>query len=603
MQHKYLASLVAGLFALPAQGQEIPLLDQIVVTATRVPTPVSEVLADVSVVGAEEIRHAGQATLVEFLQTLPGVEINQIGGAGSTSSLFIRGGNAQHTLVLVDGVPMTSATLGSTRLEHLPLALVERIEVVRGPMSHLYGSEAMAGVVQIFTRQGTPQPVTSLSLGTGGFGRAQAEASLTGTQGSLRYALAAGHDEQTGFSAKKAPNDPDKDGYRNSHALLNLSWQLDSSHALVAHAITTSAKTEFDDGAAPYDSHSRARISTAGLALKSDLGAWSSRFSADLAREAVYTQGNFFGAYSSQIDMDRWSLAWQLDGQTALGQVQSLLEHQDWDIDGDVAYSVTSRERDVVMLGWQNTFSGHGLQANLRHDDDSQFGGHTTGMLGYGWSFLPGWRAVATLATAYRAPAFDDLYWPGSGNPNLKPEEARNREVGVRYRSARAEAGLIAYRNDVSELIQWAPTGLGGAWQPSNVASARLRGATLSGKRHLGAFTLRGSVDWQDPQDTGTGNLLILRAKRHAALGLDYRKHALNLSLDWLLQDKRYNDAANTVEVAGYGVVHLALGYQVAEDWTLNARVENLFDKAYERSSGYNTPERSLFVSLRYQPR
>jgi len=603
MQRKTLAVLIAGCFTLPVQAQDLPILDEIVVTATRIPTPQSQVLPDVSVLRAEDIRRAGQSTLVELLQTLPGVEINQIGGAGSTSSLFIRGGNAQHTLVLVDGVPMTSATLGSTRLEHLPLALVERIEVVRGPMSHLYGSEAMSGVVQIFTRQGTAQPEASVTLGGGGFGRKQVEAALTGTNGALRYSLAAGHDEQAGFSAKKAPNDPDKDGYRNTHALLNLSWQLNAAHTLSTHAMTASAKSEFDDGAAAYDSHSRARISTIGVALKSDLGAWSSRVSADLVKDAVYTQGNFFGAYSSQIDMDKWSLAWQLDGQTALGQVQTLLERQDWDIGGDVAYTVTARQRDVLMLGWSNTFGRHGMQANVRQDEDSQFGGYTTGMLGYGWSFLPGWRAVASVATAYRAPAFNDLYWPGSGNPNLKPEEARNREVGVRYKSARTEAGLMLYRNDVAELIQWAPTGPGGAWQPSNVASARLQGVTLSAKHGLGDFTLRGSVDWQEPIDTSTGNLLILRAKRHAALGLDYRKQALNLSLDWLLQDERFNDAANTTRLAGYGVVHLALGYQLSKDWALNARLENVFDKDYERSSGYHTPERNLFVSVRYQLR
>lgn len=611
MQRNTLAVLIAGLFTLPVQAQDNPLLDEIVVTATRTPQSLARIASDVSILKRADIEKAGQTTLVELLRTMPSVEINQIGGAGAASTLFLRGANAQHTLVLVDGVRMTSATLGIARLEHIPLELVEQIEIVRGPMSHLYGSDAIGGVIQIFTRQGSGKPRLSAALGLGGYGKKNTDIGLTGSSPRWRYALAAGRSDQDGFSAKKSPNNQDKDGYRNDHISLKLDFAVNPSHSLGLHGMVSDAESQYDDGASAFDSRSKARIGKTGVSLKSQLGNnWSSALRADFAHEKIDTSGFIDpspwgpGApYSSRIEMDQWQYAWQLDGSTRLGAIQTLIERLEWDVGGDVGYSINQRSRDALMLGWRHEIGKHGFQASLRRDDDSQFGAHNTGMASYTLAFLPKWRASIAYATAFRAPSFDDLFWPGSGNPALEPEQARNLEAGVRFHEKNRQFTAFIYRNKVQDLIQWAPTGPSGNWQPSNVASADLRGLSLSWQQTLGDFGLRTSIDLQTPEDATTGKQLILRSRKHANLGLDHTYGAWKWSADWSLQGERYNDAANNVRLGGYGLLHLSAAHELTRDWQMQARLENALDKDYERSVGYNTPGRNLFVGIRYQPR
>jgi vitamin B12 transporter len=607
----HVALFNAGLFTLPVQAQDIPLLDEIIVTATRIPTSLNRIASDVTVFRREEIEAAGQTTLVELLRSMPGIEINQIGGAGATSTVFLRGANAQHTLVLVDGVRMTSATLGITRLEHLPVELIERIEVVRGPMSHLYGSDAIGGVIQVFTRKGGGKTQLSGTVGLGGYGRKDADIALNGSGEGWRYALAAGVSDQDGFSAKKQPGYQDKDGYRSERLSFNLEFDAASAHKLGLHGMASKGKGQYDDGSAAFDSRSDARIGNLGVSLMSTLSvAWKSELRADFAHEKIQTLGYFDpspwgpgSTYSSQIEMDQWQYAWQLNGRTRLGAVQALLERLEWDVGGDVGYSLDRRTRNALLLGWQRDVGVHGFQASLRRDDDSQFGAHDTGMASYAHTFSPHWRGTVSYATAFRAPSFDDLYWPGSGNPALQPERGRNIEAGVRYTEKDRQFGAYIYRNKVQDLIQWAPTGPGGNWQPSNIASADLRGLTLSWQQKLGNYGLRASLDMQNPEDASTGNQLILRSRKHANLGLDHFAGSWKWGADWQLQGERYNDAANTVLLSGYGLLHLSASRELSRDWVLQARLENALDKDYERSSGYNTPGRNLFVSLRYQPK
>ncbi len=611
MSPKLLAALLAGLFALPAQAQTTPMLDAIVVTATRMPQPVQHVAGDVSVLTRAEIERAGQRTLVELLSTLPGVEINQLGAAGATSTVFLRGANSKHTLILVDGVRMNSATLGIARLEHLPLELVEHIEVVRGPMSHLYGSDAIGGVIQIFTRRGGGEPRLSGAVGMGGYGRRSVDAALSGSADGVRYALAAGQGEQDGFSARKPPNYQDRDGYRNDRMSLNLELDVGPLHTVVLHGMASDGRAQYDDGQTAYDSRSKVRLGNVGVSLTSRLGAhWTSRLNAGYAHEKATTRGfsdpSFWGPggpYGSQVSMDQWQYGWQLDGRTAFGAPQLLIERLEWEVGGDVGYIVSRRQRNALMLGWRHESGAHAWQASLRRDDDSQFGAHDTGAVSYAYALTPAWRASLAYGEAFRAPSFDDLYWPGAGNPSLRPERSRNFEAGVRFADGNRQIGAFAYRNRVRDLIQWAPTGPGGAWQPSNVARADLRGVTLSGRQALGNLGLRASMDWQRPEDAGTGRLLPLRARQHASLGVDHAFGLWRWSADWQLQGKRYDDAANTVRLAGHGLLHLTVARELARDWQVQARVENVLDQDYERSAGYNTPGRNLFVSLRYQPR
>lgn len=584
-------------------------LDDIVVTATRVAQPPAEVAADISVLTRADIERAGQSTLAELLSTLPGAEIVQNGGAGTAASVFLRGASGGHTLVLVDGVRMTSATLGSARLEHIPLALVDRVEIVRGPMSHLYGSEAIGGVIQIFTRRGHGAPHLTATLGLGSYGHRSADAAVSGHTGAWRYALAAGHDQQDGFSARPAAY-ADRDGYRNEHVSLQTEYALNAAHSLNLHGFASAGHSHYDDGFTPYDSRSTARLGTLGIGLKSRLGtAWDSTLRLDRATEKVKTNGYsdpflpWFdgGPYSSHIGMEQWQYGWQLDGHSAWGDPQLVLERLEQDVSGDVAYSRDHRDRNALGLSWRKRVGAHGFSVSLRRDDDSQFGDHDTGALGYSLLLAPGWRGNLAWGTAFKAPSFDDLYWPGAGNPDLKPESARNREIGLKYESAGRGVSAVAYRNDVDDLIQWAPSA-SGDWRPANVASARLQGLSLTWRERLGAWTLRASLDLQNPEDAATGKRLILRSRRHGALAAEYASGPWQLAGELIGQGDRYNDAGNSLHLAGYGLVNLTAAYTLTPEWRLEGRLDNVLDHDYERAAGYATPGRNLFVRLRYAP-
>ncbi len=612
MQRKPLAVATGLLFvaiAAPTRADTLPLLDQIVVTASRLPERRAEVAGDVSVLTRADIERAGQATLTELLATLPGVEITRNGGAGAVTSVFLRGANRNHSLVLVDGVRMTSASLGSARLEHLPLELVERIEVVRGPMSTLYGSEAIGGVIQIFTRRGGGAPRAHVRAGLGGLGLATLDAGLTGGADGLRYALSVGHAEQDGQSASNPDAgpwtyNPDKDGYRNRRAALSLEYDLDARHVLSLRGLASDGLSQFDDGLGfsgeTVDSRARARLGNAGVGLTSRLGAdWTSSLRADYAYENVRTHGN---GYASHITLDQWQLGWQLDGRTAPGDWVLLLERLDQKVGGDVGYARDRRERDAILLGWRRDFGRHRLHANARHDDDSQFGGHATGGFGYGLRLTPAWRAELAWGSAYRAPAFDDLYWPGGGNPELRPETARNLEAAVKHQAGDRLVSATVYRNRVEDLIQWAP-GPGGNWRPDNIAHADLRGLTLAWRDRLGDFDARASVDFQRAEDADTGQHLPLRARRHASLGLDWRAGAWTLSADLVARDARYADAGNSQRLPGHVVIDLGARYRIDRDWSIDARLANALDVDYQLARGYDAPGRNLFVAVAYAPR
>ncbi|NWG88018.1 MAG: TonB-dependent receptor [Hydrogenophilaceae bacterium] len=616
MKQNLIALAVFGL-PLAAFAADEPMLGEIIVTAARLPQSIDRVLNDVTVINREDIDRSGQASLTELMQTLPGVEITQSGGIGSVSSVFLRGGNGGHALVLVDGVRVTSATLGSTRLEHIPLGLVERIEVVRGPMSHLYGSEAISGVIQIFTRRPTEKPQYGAAVGIGSYGREDVAAYAGGVnENGWRYSLAGSYKQLDGFNAKKGDY-PDRDGYRSHSASFHLERDVTAGHTLMAQGMATQARTQFDNGVTPFDNHSDVQMGNVGVGLKSQIGgSWSSTLRVNLANEDIksyrYLDAGWWGPggpSNSHITMNQREYGWQLDGQAGLGDLQLLAERIEQEVGGDVGYDKKLRSRNALMLGWRRELGRHDLAVNVRRDEDSQFGGENTGVASYGYRLNDAWRAVAAYGTAFKAPSFDDLYWPGQGNPNLRPETSRNLELGLRYRQGGREFGATAYENKVRDLIQWADSGVdldGDGWTdwlPSNVAAARLRGLTLTWRERLGSFALRANLDIQNPENTDTGKLLLLRSRHHGSMGVDWVGGAWTASADLIGQGKRYSDQGNTEKLSGYWLLNLGLGYQLAQEWKIEARLANAFDRDYELAEGYNTPGRNIFVQLRYVPR
>jgi vitamin B12 transporter len=593
-------------FAQSPQPPGIPaVLDPIVVVASRTPQRLLDLVADVTVIGPDEIARSGSDGIVALLARQPGVEITRNGGPGSTSGVFLRGANATQTLVLIDGMRVGSASSGETALEAIPLDQIERIEILRGPASSLYGADAIGGVIQVFTRRGAPGLRANASIAYGTHDTWIGTSGISGgsatTNGSVQIAGA----RSDGFNAIVNPAnfsyDPDRDGYRNASVSAQGALQIADAHTLALQYFRSHLDNQFDAGDA-YDDRTITTLTSWQAALTSRfLPAWTSRLSAgDGSDDSVseLASGSFpFTTHQHQY-------TWQNDIVLPAGALTLALERREERVDTEPAFAVDERDTNSITAIYRIEAGAHDVQANLRHDDSNQFGGKTTGALAWGYRFAPGWRVSVSGGSAFRPPTFNDLYFPGFSNPNLRPETSRNVETGL-YWSGRAgdaylQAHAIAYRNRVDDLIVF-QCDADFNCLPQNVAKATLEGVTLVADAQWPGASLRGSVDLQSPTDDATGHLLPRRARRHASLAWTRQLGAARFIAEVVGSSQRFDDAENTRRLAGYAVVNLALEYAVDPRTTLFLRSDNVFDRDYEIAADFSTGGARVSAGVRWR--
>ncbi|MDP2829394.1 MAG: TonB-dependent receptor [Sulfuricellaceae bacterium] len=581
-------------------------LDEIVVTASRSPQAIKDVIPDISVITQEDIRLAGQSSLAEILQGQPGVEMASNGGPGSSASVYLRGANSGHTLVLVDGMRLGSATLGATALENIPPEQIERIEILRGPASHLYGSDAIGGVINIITRHGTGKPGVNVSAGIGSFNTANLSGGFGGEIGRTRFSLQAGYRETDGISAYSANNpgfvgqNQDKDGYRNRSLTARLEQTLAAGHVLGIDGFVSQGQNHYDGYTSSVDYYHDQTLSTFSIYGRNRV---TENWNSLLRLGSGADHSSDYSTAKDVFNTNQTQFLWQNDIKTGPGDATLGVERLEQKVDGSTAYAVTSRTIQSFYAGYRMQSGGHMLQANLRNDDNSQFGSHATGYLGYNYRFAPQWQLGASGGTAFKAPTFNDLYYPGSGNPDLKAESSRNLEASLRFEGNRQHFSAVVFDNQIDDLIAWAPIAPGSwEWRPDNINEASLRGVTFSWQRGFDAFDLSATATFQQPEDAQTGKQLINRAREHGSLKLGRTLGAWRASGEWMLSGERFADGFNTQKMGGYGILNLSVRYALEKDWSVLARVNNLLDKEYELAQGYGTPGVNVFVGLSYQP-
>ena len=578
-------------------------LDPIAVTASRTAQPVSDLLADVTVIGPDDIARAGQSSLAELLAREPGVEMATNGGPGSTSAVFLRGANSGHTLVLIDGVRVGSSSSGTTPIEAIPLDQIDHIEILRGPASSLYGADAMGGVIQIFTKRGdgsSPARVNA-SAGYGSYDTSQFAAGVAGAAQAWNYALQVGSGHSRGFNAIENPANfsynPDRDGYTSASITASGSVRIGSGHEITGQVFRNRLNAQFD-GALGFDDRTVTIVESYSLASRDQLtDGWTSRLQAALANDDSVSNGAFG---PSAFRTRQWQYSWQNDVTLPLGLLSLIAERREERLSSDVAFSITQRNTNSADAIYQLRQGSHALQANLRIDDSSQFGSRTTGALAYGYRLTPAFRATISAGTAFKAPTFNDLYFPGFSNPNLAPEKSRNIEAGLYYDTGARHARAVVYRNRVDDLIVF-ECDANFNCAPQNVDRATLEGITLGYDVTWGETVLKTSVDLQKPRDDTNGHLLPRRAKRHGALALTHAIGSLRIGAEWSASSRRFDDAANTRRLGGYAVTNLTLDYALSKAWTLVVRANNVFDKHYELAADYATPRANVFAGVRFQ--
>lgn len=604
--------------ALPALAvaQTPPSLGETVVTATRVEQPISDLVADVSVIDRATIERSGASGVADLLARLPGVEISRNGGVGNTTSLFIRGAETRFTAVYLDGVRIDSQSTGGAPWESIPLAQIERIEVLRGPAAAVYGSDAIGGVVQLFTKKGEGKPTPFVSWGVGSRRTQNTQLGVSGSAGPFDYSIGASYEQSAGFDVR-TPNvkhNPDRDYYKTSAGNVRLGWQIGEKHRLDLTALESEMDSGYDgftyNPRRPVDDRNKYHLRTAGLT-------WTAQWTPEYKTKLSVTDSNQRYETSVKPSPPDYITQTRLRGYLFQNEYRlgshlftAALERREDKLFNPALdeYSTTifrKRSQDALALGYGFVQGPHSLQVNLRHDEDSEFGGKNTGSVAYGYEFVKNWRVTASAGTAFRAPT---LYQRFSeyGDANLRPETSRNAEVGLRYGDGTKSASLVAYRNRVRNLITFdysstACESLFGCY--ANVNRAKYEGVTLAASHRFGDLTLRGSLDYQNPRDVETNHMLPLRAQVHGTVGADWRVGGWTLGAELQASGRRWADAANTQRLGGYGIVNLSASGEVARDLTLVARVDNVADKNYQLVKDYATAGRTVYVGLKWQPR
>lgn len=594
--------------------------EPIVVTATRQQQRAQDVLATVEIIDREAIAQAGHSTLVDVLQAVSGVRVASNGGPGSNASVFIRGAESRHTLLLIDGMRVNSVNSGQPMLEAIPLALIDRIEILRGPASALYGSDAIGGVIQIFTRRGETGVHPEIFAGYGSYDTFNVNASLRGGHERVRYNVAVGQDDTRGFNAKRDADfwfspafppfsvvdgtsfDADRDGFRNRYASASFSVGVRERDEIGVSVFHTDGRNEYDTFRLVTDPRFNSRIdkqvSTIGAYVRNELReGWTSTIRLGQSEDRLRNRPS--AIEGNRLRSTQKQFVWQHDVALPLGSLLAAYEYVRAEAGGDAGFVVDRRRVHAVLLGWSARLDAHNVQLNVRHDDNSQFGGKTTGLLGYGYQLSPQWSVHGSIATAFNAPTFNQLYWPdtgfGGGNSNLKPEHALSREIGLRWDDGVHGVDLTYYNNRVRDLIA--------GWPPQNLNRAKLEGVELAYRTTIAGFDVRAGVDVLNAKDEATGNRLPRRARESAFLRLDRVSGRWNWGVDWFGERGRYENVANTVALAGYGLVNAYAHYRVAPDWRVEFRANNILDKKYEVSRGYATARANAFIGVRYSPR
>lgn len=595
-------------------------LDEIVVTGTRTEVAIEDSLVPAQVIDRQEIERTQARSLPELLKGRAGINLTNQGGPGKLTSMFLRGAESDHVLVLIDGIRVGSATAGTTMFQDLPVDQIERIEIIRGPRSSLYGSEAIGGVIQIFTRKGGDGFSPHLRIGAGSHNLREASAGFS-NRGERGWVSAEGaYQETDGINACNGSealfqgcfaDEPDRDGYRNVSVSLRGGWEFTDTLALEGHFLNADADNEYDGSIfGGNETETAQRVGGAKLT-------WTPSQRAKVSVQAgrawdesdAYFREAGVRTYVNTFDTLRDTASVQAD--IALGEGQLLTAGGDWqrdEVTSTTAFSIDSRDNTGVFLEYQGRFGAHQLQASVRNDDNEQFGNHATGSVGWGMSLGRDFKLNASYGTGFKAPTFNDLYFPFGGNPNLEPEESKSLNIGIGQYADSWNWTFNVFETRIDSL-----TGYDSFFNLVQAEKARIRGAELTFATTLAGWDLSTQLSYADPRATARltaegaenpnyDNFLPRRAPRTGRVDVDRSVGKFRFGTTVNGASARYDDAGNNFRMGGYATVDLRVEYAVNQDWSVQARATNVFDRQYETINWYNQPGREYGVSLRYQP-
>ena len=595
-------------------------LAPVVVTGTREPEALARATSDIVVIDAETIRNTSADSLEDLIRRSTGMQLARNGGPGQSTGFFIRGASTNSTVVLVDGVRIGSATLGQAEFEALSLAQIERIEVLRGPASSLYGADAVGGVVQIFTRRGDGPMRFGLGGAIGGYGSRQGDVGASGSAAGFDYAVSLGRESSEGVSALAPGNiafNPDRDGYARNSGTARLGYSPAAGHRVGVSFLETHLDAQYDgadflppnflpDPSADFRNRLTTRIASVDYrgAITS---AWTTTLQGSHAVDDLTSGGATTSRFLTRRDQATWQNAVKLDpDQQLVVAFERMLEH----VGGDAFPDGMGRSNNAAVLGYSGRFGNHTLQLDARRDDNSVYGANTTGRIGFAYDVASGWRLRALAGTTFRAPTFNDLFFPGYGVVTTKPEHGRSIEAGASWQGATASASATVWRNRVRDLIAYQPDRNFCPPDPAfdfgcsgNVGRARLQGVTLAASQRWRGFDAHLGVDLLDARDADTGIRLTRRAAHQESLGIDYDDGPWRFGVAALFVASRPNNGPGPNDVTvlgGYGTLDLRAARRLDKSWRVEAKLLNALGHQIEPVRDYRGLGRQAWIGLRY---
>lgn len=606
----------------------------ILITASRFAETVDETLAPVTVITRKEIEEKQASTVEEVLRAVPGVTFGNDGGVGKNTSLFLRGTESNHVLVLIDGVKAGGVTDGRVPFQHLPLDLIEKIEVVRGPRSSLYGSEAIGGVIQIFTRKGGARP--SAEIGGGSHNAKKWKVATAGGDKDKWFNASAAYFSTNGFDActlnfcRPGAGDAtgdDHDGYRNQSIALRGGVHMSDALSLEGNFIRANGDTEFDG----FYNEVKSRNSTRSIkaTFKVDEQFTTSLLlgeSGDKSRNFNKEVPARVGKFNTTRKQAKWKndFRWNANNIIVTGAdyLKDALDSTNRYADANGS-PVEDRDNKAVFGLWRSKVNlNNDFELSVRNDKNEQFGGKTTGSVAWGRKLTDTMRTTATYGSAFTVPSFNDLYFPAlrgcfgvfKSNPALKPEESKTLDVGVSGRSNNGRWAVNAYQTQIRNLIENSPAGqeaVAGCsgdvevTQTANINKARVTGIELTRSLRFGALNMTVTATWQDAQNRNKGadkNKPLLRRPR-SKLDLDFSyRHGIHRLGANIYAQGQSEDNGGRIDIPGFATLNLRGEFRIDRDWSFGVKVNNVLDKKHQTVNGYPQDGSNFMATLRYAP-
>ena len=549
-------------------------------------------------IDAETIEEAPQKNLPGLLRYQLGTPVLSAGGMGQSTSLFLRGAEARHTLFLIDGVQIGSATTGLAAIEHFPTAMLGRVDVFKGNMSALYGSGALGGVLNLTTKQNNEAPKPYVSMGVGNRRSYQLTSQYGGKVNDTQFYVGVNTQGTQGQTAMvdgtQGPVNNDDDSYHNQSVFASFSQKITDRSEVGLRLFHIHANTRYDNPYAASINDDQLLKSTnqafIGYWKMQILPNWSSHLSLSETVDKMqdYNNGHKDSTFETKNRQIFWKHQIDIDAQQRVTAGVDWLEQR---VNSSTDYDRTKRDVKSIYAGYQVNLSNHHVMANLRYDDYSDVGDATTYLLGYRYDLTPAWQLGANVGNAFTAPTFNHLYFPSFGNKDLKPEKSTNQEVHIQYRGQDFQMRLTGFHSRIRNLI--------GGYPIRNFAKSKITGVEAQLAFDFSPFLLQVNATLQNPKDRETGERLNRRTKQHGLVQLDYTQGPWRAGAQWFVSGNKID---NGKEIGGYGVLNLNLSNQIHKHWQIGAAIDNVFDRDYQELDGYKATERTLWLQLTYRP-